>query len=550
MASLLDYDFDLDKMLGTTVNPVQGLVNDPNFQTEKNIASGLGVADALISGYGKQYAPEILLRGLINAKSGRQGVIDKQVKGYMTQQDMFTQTLKNRKLNQDIRLNEYAEADAPLKSKKLGYETSEAKNKSILSDTQIDGIQRLIKTLPEHEQYELATVGPKAFYNNRPITQQDRIFYESIGVPNRFQIPEDKVNIIREYNLTMPQEAADRHNALEDSKVFNTTHYKPNYVTGKLDFAKNLINNNGLNKNNNKNLTEEYNNKNTERNKQVTYGWQSNKDGNSIFRSFDNKEFTQEEYDNFGTEEALMYEATDRDDFKMLKRANNEMARDSRKLVQFGIGENRKRSETIEKILNNPKALRALFNTKGRLKVKLNELTSDWFAELGGDAQDVKNFISVLQNKEFTTAITQMRNNNPTGGAVGNVSDKEVAMFKSMAQFLELSGSGGNMYEALKDLYTESGKLQNEYREAYESDFGRKSYNASYIPKQIFKFKTFGPDGDYANTLPEALIRAGLDPITGESAEIDGSLNETERSIEEDLLPKAMEMLKLLKERT
>lgn len=35
MASLLDYDFDLDKMLGTTVNPVQGLVNDPNFQTEK-----------------------------------------------------------------------------------------------------------------------------------------------------------------------------------------------------------------------------------------------------------------------------------------------------------------------------------------------------------------------------------------------------------------------------------------------------------------------------------------------------------------------------------
>ena len=68
MASLLDYDFDLDKMLGTTVNPVQGLVNDPNFQTEKNIASGLGVADALISGYGKQYAPEILLRGLINCR--------------------------------------------------------------------------------------------------------------------------------------------------------------------------------------------------------------------------------------------------------------------------------------------------------------------------------------------------------------------------------------------------------------------------------------------------------------------------------------------------
>ena len=86
-------------------------------------------------------------------------------------------------------------------------------------------------------------------------------------------------------------------------------------------------------------------------------------------------------------------------------------------------------ARTIEKVLNNPKALRALFDSDGRLRVKVNEMTDGWFAELGGEAQDIKNFIEVIKNKEFDNNITNMRNSSPTGGAVGNVSDKEVAMF-------------------------------------------------------------------------------------------------------------------------
>ena len=545
MASLLDYDFDLDldKMLGTTVNPVEGLVNDPNFQTEKNIASGIGVADALIGGYGKQYAPEILLRGLINAKKGRQGVIDKQVKSYMTQQDMLTQTLKNRKLNQDIRLNEYGIADAPLKSKKLGYETSEAKNKSILSDTQIDGIKRLIKTLPEHEQYELATVGPKAFYNNRPITQQDRIFYESIGVPNRFQIPEDKVNIIREYNLTMPQEAADRHNVLEQAKqAADPSNYNPNYVTGKLEFAKSLINNNKLNKNNNRNFTEEYNNKNNYSQNEKFVGFKQ-VDGKDIYHGMGGERYTRDEFNNLGRREILMHNpAMNKDQYlKKYNEISNDKVSDQ-KILRFGIAANKDLQRNIEKIMSKPETLKKLFTTGGRFRVKFNEMTAGWFAEFGGDAQDVKNFIETLKAKQFTAGITAMRNANKTGGAVGNVSDKEVAMFQNMEQFLDITGSGGNMYVALKDLYQKSKEVSDYYNGVYIADYGQAEFEKSNLPSAAHLYKTFGSDGDYADTLEEALIRGGFNPETGELLE-DNNSTEVEQDIQ-SLINQGAEWLK------
>ena len=461
----------------------------------------------------------------------------------MTQQDMLTQTLKNRKLNQDIRLNEYAEADAPLKSKKLGYETSEAKNKSILSDTQIDGIKRLIKTLPEHEQYELATVGPKAFYNNRPITQQDRIFYESIGVPNRFQIPEDKVNIIREYNLTMPQEAADRHNVLEQAKqAADPSNYNPNYVTGKLEFAKSLINNNKLNKNNNRNFTEEYNNKNNYSQNEKFVGFKQ-VDGKDIYHGMGGERYTRDEFNNLGRREILMHNpAMNKDQYlKKYNEISNDKVSDQ-KILRFGIAANKDLQRNIEKIMSKPETLKKLFTTGGRFRVKFNEMTAGWFAEFGGDAQDVKNFIETLKAKQFTAGITAMRNANKTGGAVGNVSDKEVAMFQNMEQFLDITGSGGNMYVALKDLYQKSKEVSDYYNGVYIADYGQAEFEKSNLPSAAHLYKTFGSDGDYADTLEEALIRGGFNPETGELLE-DNNSTEVEQDIQ-SLINQGAEWLK------
>ena len=543
MASLLDYDFDLDKMLGVTASPVNALLDNPNMDSQKNVAAGFGALAPLITGYGRKSAAQIALEMAVGAKVGRQGVIDKETKGYMTQQEILTQTLKNRKLNQDIRLNEYAEADAPLKSKKLGYETSEAKNKSILSDTQIDGIQRLIKTLPEQEQYELATVGAKAFYNNRPITQQDRIFYKSIGVLNRFQIPEDKVNIIREYNLTMPQEAADRHNALEKAKQANDPfNYIPNYVTGKLEFTKNLINNNKLNKNNNRNFTEEYNNKNNYSQNEKFVGFKQ-VDGEDIYHGMGGERYTRDEFNNLGRREILMHNpAMNKEQYlKKYNEISNDKVSDQ-KILRFGIAANKDLQRNIEKIMNKPETLKKLFTTGGRFRVKFNEMTDGWFAEFGGDAQDVKNFIETLKAKQFTAGITAMRNANKTGGAVGNVSDKEVAMFQNMEQFLDITGSGGNMYVALKDLYQKSKEVSDYYNGVYIADYGQAEFEKSNLPSAAHLYKTFGSDGDYADTLEEALIRGGFNPETGELLE-DNNSTEVEQDIQ-SLINQGAEWLK------
>ena len=224
----------------------------------------------------------------------------------------------------------------------------------------------------------------------------------------------------------------------------------------------------------------------------------------------DNKKFTQEEYDSLGTEELYLYEQTDRDGFQQAKKDFNTMNGNARKITTYGVGQNRKMARTIEKVLSNPKALRALFDSDGRLKVKINEMTDGWFAELGGEAQDIKNFIEVIKNKEFDNNITNMRNSSPTGGAVGNVSDKEVAMFKSMGQFLDYTGSGGNMYQALKDLYSQSNELQQQYEQAYILDFGQKHFDRTYIKNNAHTYKTFGAEGDYADTLPLALERDNL----------------------------------------
>jgi len=142
MASLLDYDFNLDKMLGVTESPVNALLNNPNMDSQKNVAAGFGAIAPLISGYGKKSAAQILLEMAGGAKAGRQGVIDTATKGYMTQQDILKDT-------QDIQLNKYKLADAPNESTKLQNEILKLQNTNYLGSINILGVKSKFKRLQE-----------------------------------------------------------------------------------------------------------------------------------------------------------------------------------------------------------------------------------------------------------------------------------------------------------------------------------------------------------------------------------------------------------------
>ena len=98
-----------------------------------------------------------------------------------------------------------------------------------------------------------------------------------------------------------------------------------------------------------------------------------------------------------------------------------------------------------------------------------------------------------------------MRANNKTGGAVGNVSDKEVSMFQNIPAALMKGGSGkflyneiNNVYEQQKDLMRNSQKRYTGlYGQIKNDEFGLSNYNAD-------NYKTFLP-------YDEALKEAGVE---------------------------------------
>ena len=531
--SLLDFDYNnlINKALGTTSQPFSGLINDPNYNSSLNVDTLLGGLTGYSNSlYKNKNDWEKGLSTLLGAKAGRTKGINSYVDSLLTQQkyskNVLDMTETQGKIAQqplDLLIKGYKAKEAPIDYELKQYDLEQApldlilkRNETNLSTSQLNGLRNLASTLPDIERDKMVSMGAKAYYEMNKLSNEEKIFYQSIGVDNIFDIPDAKVDIISKFNNTVPQADADAHNAKEYEKYkADPVNYVPSYKQGKLDFVENLQNNNT---NSNLNNSTSYNKRAPEK----SYGWTKNQEGQEIYRGLGGEEMTRDEFNNLGRREKLLYnDANNRDDYKKIyeKLENDKIA--DMKIISYGMGETRDVARNIEKVLNNPRALKKLFTADGRLRVKINEMTDGFFAEFGGDAQDIKNFIETLKAKQFTVGIQKMRTNNPTGGAVGNVSDKEVAMFQSMEEFLGTSGSGKNMYEALKDLYNKTKETQLEFESMYRDDYGQGAFDSSNIPSMMHQYKTFGADGDYANTLENALIRDSLNNPTGLSPNSD-----------------------------
>ena len=521
--SLLDFDYNnlINKALGTTNQPFSGLIADPNYNSSLNVDTLLGGLTGYSNSlYKNKNNWEKGLSTLLGAKAGRTAGINSYVENLLSQQkfsknalDMVETKGKIAQQPLDLLIKGYKAKEAPIDYELKQYDLENApldlilkRNEANLSTSQLNGLRNLASTLPEEERNKLVTMGAKSYYEMNKLSNEEKIFYQSIGVDNIFDIPDNKVDIISKFNNTVPQADADTHNANEYAKYkADPLNYVPSYKQGKLDFVENL-------QKNNTNNSPSYN----KRPQEKLYGWTKDAEGQEVYRGMGGEVMTRDEFNNLGRREKLLYnEANNRDDYKKVyeKLENDKIA--DMKIISYGMGETRDVARNIEKILNNPRALKKLFTADGRLKVKLNEMTDSFFAELGGDAQDIKNLIETLKAKQFTVGIQKMRTNNPTGGAVGNVSDKEVAMFQSMEEFLGISGSGKNMYVALKDLYNKTKETQMEFEDMYRQDYGQSAYDESNIPSMMHQYKTFGADADYADTLENALIRSNLNDSNG-----------------------------------
>jgi len=542
MASLLDYDFDLDKMLGTTVNPVQGLVNDPNFQTEKNIASGLGVADALISGYGKQYAPEILLRGLINAKSGRQGVIDKQVKGYMTQQDMFTQTLKNRKLNQDIILNKYGIEEAPynlitkrFEAESAPYKAGEARNTYHKSSLFLQGIRDEVQKLEKAgktDEVNFIRAAPKEYF--KKLSERD---YRTQKMPDGYNVAAKSIGLDPNNRAKWSQqdwsdldslikaadsvEAQDKNLATQEAnrknprfinnvRIPNRNEVK-NAIINRKKREKKLGSNNidndisiadkNINVSDQKNA-QELTNQNIFDSTNLEFYVPSTKElQTGMIKKGTNKKFpegavftptgvnyTEDGWNNLGSAYKFALRPTRSPDnateIELATEGNAEAIGMQNEYLFSNID---RRQKAIAEILSKPKFIKDLTSLGGRAVTNLN-LGSYGFTS---DVQDIQNLFDKVKNQTFITEIQAMRANNKTGGAVGNVSDKEVAMFQNIPAALMRGGSAKFLYNEINNVYEQQKDLMRNAQKRYtglygqtkNDEFGLSNYNADNYKK-------------------------------------------------------------------
>ncbi len=327
---------------------------------------------------------------------------------------------------------------------------------------------------------ELA-INPDKYFANNKITEEERMLYQSLGIKDRFNIPQDKAGMVTYFNQLPDQKDVDTHNAEENRKAQNDPLYKPNYLNnGKLDFIKRLQKTNNADMSNNINTSV-----NSQLEQQVV--------PEGMVKMANNKTISQEEYNALPyREKEYLDPDLDLASFRKNKALVQKERRDDKKMIGYGMSGNRDVKQNIEKILDDPKALNELFTQTGRMRVRFNDATNSFIAEGGGPAADVARYLNSLKAKQFTQQIQFMRQNNPTGGAVGNVSDREVSMFQNMQEYLGDMGSGEKLYEALVDLYNKTEVMNNEYKEFYIDDYGEKYWDESLQNREV-KFKQYAP---------------------------------------------------------
>jgi len=136
-------------------------------------------------------------------------------------------------------------------------------------------------------------------------------------------------------------------------------------------------------------------------------------------------------------------------------------------------------------------------------KFKFNEVTGNFFAEVGSDAQDIVNQLNTIAGQQFTNEIQIMRQNNKTGGAVGNVSDKEVEMFKNMAASLRYSGSASELWYQLNLLRGQGKKTATVYIDSFNTYYGKEKSDRFRVNALMPSYKK-----EYTDNYQDALLRA------------------------------------------
>lgn len=493
-----DYDTMIDKALGTTNQPFRQYIQDPNFGSSLNVDTGIGGIDGYLNSlYKGKSIPQKIMATLTGAKTARQAGINQGTTNLFNQQKFNKNSLDLNKLTQDIRLNQYKLSDAPMKSKKLAYETGTAGTTFRLGSLREKGIESKFRKLEEEGDLDLLqqyVVDPKAFDADQ--RKSDPRFREL----SKLSVAEENVAKSLGMNLKDPtknsefqnkafldlintpsDEVVATHNATEQRERLKDANYIPKeqktlsqklgvYTKQQKDGSNKTLSEQGK-------QTGLNNSPYRSRTFAPEEGYPAVKvNGKEIggYVDYYGDKHTPEQWGKLGKQQQKALDPRlNRDTVTSKMKDFEKNGNDTGRAASYMMDTVSRSNKVIRRLMANPEAIKDMQSASGRFMINLKAGKYGFQT----DGQDAHNLLLLIQNKEFIKQIQEMRNNNSTGGAVGNVSDREVQMFISAAAALQNTSSPDALYNEMLLLHRMGEDMVKKQSNKYLMNFGEEYYN-------------------------------------------------------------------------
>lgn len=483
---LLDYiqDFDVNKALGVQYGLPKGMLS-PEIESQMSVGGTLGGVSNVIEGMQQGAStPENIFRFLTGQKAGRQNVINTATQNYLNQ-------LNIAKLQGDIAQDPYKLAKLQFEVEQAPYQLEDLKNKTFDSSIRSQSIKLKLKQLQESGDVESLiqfSENPTEYFKAergasskfKQYTEGEKNAARLLGLDiresdswNEQQVSNYDAIISapsQEQAAKLNAEALAKHKADPNRVPYVYTPSRNEVIAQirKQNKGVTTVSSDGTEKIVEPTFTR------VEKQSLPVGQFEPTKDyPEGGFKGSDGRLYKPEDWNKLGLEKQnLLLRDVTRDEYVQQDKLLTENMRTDEQSAQYGFRNVERTNKAIERVLDNPEKFMKLFDTAGgRLPIKLNQATGAFFAT-ESEAQDIANLLNTIKGQQFTNEIQLMRNNNKTGGAVGNVSDREVSMFQNMAANLDYSGTPEELWYQLNLLYGQGNKMVGIYADNFNKYYG------------------------------------------------------------------------------
>lgn len=496
--------FDYNQALGVQYPVPQGLLGD-NLETQMNVGGTLGGLGALIKtqqeggGFG-----EGLYSYLVGDRAGRQQVVNTAATNYANKLNILS------KQNQLAR-DPYELAKLKFDVEKQPYELGELRNKFYESSYKIQGMEEEMLKLAREGRYDELTAiqaNPKGYFdkktetniNNQTYSQGELSAAQALGLDVKKRSSwsdQDIMDFDAVTNAPSVEEAnkINRENLakhLENPQRYPRI-YEPsrNEVLGQIrKQRKGTVRTSSTGQ---EEVVQPAFTSTERSNIPLGYFPANEQYPEGGVKGSDGKIYSMEDFDKQGVakQDILLNEYLKPDDIAKETSALFKEAKKDHRMSKYAHKTISRSNRAIERLLEDPEKMGRLFDYWDRGVITFDQKTNFFLAN-EMEAQDIKNLLETVGGQQFTNEIQDMRANNQTGGAVGNVSDREVEMFKNMAANLRYSGTREELYTNLVDLYNQGNGLIKSYNNTFKDYYGENTSNRYKIDEISYNQKQFG----------------------------------------------------------